>query len=184
MSFCKLQPGMHFGQELSSNAFLPSLYDRWTPPPIVCFPLPHWQPLRELALVQLVHLGAAYHSGRLPALPRSLPHIVLYGHTRCLPLNALDGFCLSYCGLHSSAPSAPTSTVARSGNAHVAHLCYRFTYVWVGNAVEQFLGFVRGRSTTSRRRHTFLVRWSFKKNNKMDMHYHVGENHRFARHAF
>jgi hypothetical protein len=29
-----------------------------------------------------------------------------------------------------------------------------------------------------------LVRWSFKKNNKMDMHYHVGENHRFARHAF
>jgi hypothetical protein len=83
-------------------------------------------------------LGRRLTESSLAALAARLsPHRGSVAVVITAPDVLVDGFCLSRCGLHSSAPSAPT---ARGGNAHAARGRGRFAYVWVGDSAEQCPG--------------------------------------------
>ncbi|TVU05433.1 hypothetical protein EJB05_48597, partial [Eragrostis curvula] len=78
-------------------------------------------------------LGRRLSESSLAALAsRFSPHRGSVAVVVTAPDVLVDGFCLSRCGLHASAPSsAPHST---------AHGRGRFAYAWVGNAAEQCPG--------------------------------------------
>jgi hypothetical protein len=78
-------------------------------------------------------LGRHLTEASLAALAARLsPHRGSVAVVITAPDVLVDGFCLSRCGLHASATSAPAPT-ARGGRG-------RFAYVWVGNAAEQCPG--------------------------------------------
>ncbi|KAJ1268925.1 hypothetical protein BS78_07G170900 [Paspalum vaginatum] len=90
-------------------------------------------------------LGRRLSETSLAALAARLsPHRGSVAVVITAPDVLVDGFCLSHCGLHASATSAPAAAAAASAPA-AAHGTRgrgrgRFAYVWVGDSAEQCPG--------------------------------------------